>query len=93
MTDHAPPHDFPADTSREALRRQLAAVRRMSVPERLRMVDHLTQLARSIAVEGIRRRHPNATEEQIQHMLFELVLGKEVAARVAEHRRARSAQP
>jgi len=81
---------FPNDTSRDALRVQFEAVRRLSVADRIRMADGLTQLARSMAREGIRRRHPQATEAEIDDRFAELVLGKELAARVREHARRRS---
>jgi hypothetical protein len=39
--------------------------------------------------EGLRRRHPAVSEAQLDALFAELVLGKELAARVLEHRSAR----
>jgi hypothetical protein len=78
------------DTSREALRIQYAALRRLSPAKRLALVDDLTRLARTMCREGLRRRHPGVTEAELDALFAELVLGPELAAKVLEHRRARS---
>lgn len=85
-------HDarFRGDTSREALCAQYAALRRMTPSERLAIMDDLTQLVRSMTREGLRRRHPAISEAELDLLFFELVLGKALAARVLEHRHARS---
>ena len=86
-----PDAGFSGDTSREALRAQYAALRRMTPSQRLAIMDDLTQLVRLMTREGLRRRHPTATEAELDVLFFELVLGKELAARVLEHRWARTA--
>ncbi len=82
-----------SDTTPEALRAQFAALRRLSARERLALMDDLTGLARSMAWDGLRRRHPEASEAELQTMFAELVLGRELAARVAEHRRRKGSTP
>lgn len=82
---------FDGDTSREALRAQSAAVRRISPARRLALMDDVTRLARSVSREGVRRRHPGVSEDALDALCFELALGKDLAARVLEHRRARPA--
>jgi hypothetical protein len=77
------------DTSREALRVQYAALRRMTPAMRLAMMDDLTRLAQTMCRAGVKRRHPGMTEEQLEAKYFEIVLGADLAARVLEHRRAR----
>ncbi len=84
---------FDGDTSREALRAQFAALRRIPAWRRLALMDDLTQLAQSMAREGLRRRHPELGEADLDARFFELVFGPDVAARVLEHRRARCARP
>ena len=84
---------FAGDTSREALRVQFAALRRLTPSRRLALMDDLTRLARSMAREGLRRRHPGLTETELDALFFELVLGPDLAAKVLEHRRARLADP
>lgn len=81
------------DTSREALRVQYAALRRIPASRRLALMDDLTRLARSMSREGLRRRHPGLTEAELEARFFELALGTELAARVLEHRRLRVVRP
>lgn len=83
---------FEGDTSREALRVQFAALRRLTVAQRLAAMDDLTRLARSMSREGLKRRHPRATDAEIDARFAELVLGRELAAKVRDHRRARKSQ-
>jgi hypothetical protein len=82
---------FDGDTSREALRAQFAALRRVTPARRLALMDDVTRLARSISREGVRRRHPGIAEAELDALCFEIVLGADLAARVLEHRRARLA--
>jgi hypothetical protein len=84
---------FDGDTSREALRAQFVALRRIPPARRLALMDDLTLLARSMSKEGLRRRHPGVAEAELEALFFELVLGQELAARVLEHRRARLSRP
>ncbi len=77
------------DTSREALRAQYAALRRLTPRERLMLMDDLTGLVRSMSREGLRQRHPGVSEAGLDELFAELVLGKDLAARVREHRRQR----
>jgi hypothetical protein len=81
------------DTSRDALRAQYAALRRISPARRLALMDDLTALARSMSREGLKRRHPGLDEAEFDALFFELVLGPNLAAKVLEHRRARLAKP
>jgi len=84
---------FEGDTSRDALRVQFAALRRITPSRRLALMDDLTRLAQSMAREGLRRRHPGRTEAELAALFFELVLGPDLAAKVLQHRRARVARP
>jgi hypothetical protein len=77
------------DTTPDALRARFVALRRLSPQERLALMDDLTGLARTMAREGLRRRHPEVSETELQAMFAELVLGRELAARVAENHRDR----
>lgn len=84
---------FEGDTSREALRAQFAALRRITPSRRLALMDDLTRLAQSMTREGLRRRHPGLAEAELDALFFQLVLGPVLAAEVLEHRRARFARP
>jgi hypothetical protein len=46
-----------------------------------------------MAREGLRRRHPTLTEEELDAQFFALVLGPRIAAEVLEHRRLRLTRP
>ena len=74
------------DTSQSALHAQYAALRRIPVWRRIQLMDQLTLLAQTMAKQGLRRRNPNATAEQLEALYFEMVLGAELAAKVLEHR-------
>ena len=80
------------DTSRDALRAQYRALRRITPSRRLALMDDLTRLARSMSREGLRRRHPGLADAELDALFFELVLGPDLAAKVLEHRRVRLAQ-
>ncbi len=81
------------DTSADARRVQLEALRRLTPGQKLALMDDLTRLARSMAIEGLRRRHPDASEEEIADRFAELTLGKDLAARVIASRRAKALRP
>ena len=51
------------------------------------MVDSLNETVKALAISGIKQRHPEATKEQIQRMLAELMLGAELARKVYDHAR------
>ncbi len=87
------PHE--GDTSADAIRAQYEALRRLSPWRRIQLAGRLTVLAQKMAREGLRRRNPDCSEEKLEVLYFEMVLGPELAAKVLEHRRvcrARRAQ-
>jgi hypothetical protein len=46
------------------------------------MVDQMNQTVRTLALSGLRQRHPQATLEELRRRLADLLLGSELAARV-----------
>jgi len=66
---------------------QLQVIRRMPAWKKLSIVNDLNETVKTLAVSGIRQRHPAATPQQIQHMLAELMLGAELARKVYNHAR------
>ena len=69
------------DTSADA-RRVLAQVfRRMSVSEKIAMVDEMSNDARELARGGIRVRHPEYSSDEVEHALHRLLVGDELADR------------
>ena len=89
MNERGSLQGFPADTSPDALRVQFEALRRLTLTQRLALVDDLTKLARGLAIAGIRQRHPEATEARIEELFFEMTLGPELAQRVLADRRVK----
>lgn len=69
----------------EALQIQL--IRRMPMWKKFAVVDSLNQTVKTLAICGIKQRHPAATAEQVHRMLAELILGKELARKVYDHAR------
>jgi len=75
------------DTSPEAEHVQIELLRRASPARKLYMVAQMNQTVRTLALEGLRRRHPHATAEQLRRRLADLSLGPELAAKVYGPRR------
>ncbi len=72
----------PHDTSPEALARQRAAFKRMTPAERFEAAVEMSEAVRALAEAGIRRRHPDFSDEQVRVALVEIILGPELAAKV-----------
>lgn len=70
------------DTSPTATDVQLRLLREMTPTRKLRLVEDANATARSLAMAGIRLRHPDATAAQHVRFLMDLVLGKELADRL-----------
>lgn len=67
----------------EALHIQI--IRRMPAWKKFSIVDDLNETVKTVAISGIKQRHPAATPEQIHRMLAELLLGAELARKVYDH--------
>jgi hypothetical protein len=77
---------FP-DTNPKIEAIQIEVIRRMPAWKKISMVDSLNETVRTLAVSGIKQRHPEATSEQVRRMLMELMLGAELAQKVYSHAR------
>lgn len=64
---------------------QIELLRRMPAWQKLAVVDGLNEMVKTLAVSGIRERHPEATPQEIHLMLAELMLGAELARKVYGH--------
>jgi Rv0078B-related antitoxin len=71
----------PGDTDAEAHEAQMVAYRRMGGAARLALAFQLTDMTRDMAKAGIRHRHPEYTDEQVQAAFRRLVLGDELHRR------------
>ncbi len=72
---------FP-DTRPEAERVQIELLRQAPPWRKLHMVGQMNQTVRTLALSGLRQRHPQATPEELRRRLADLLLGPELAARV-----------
>jgi hypothetical protein len=70
------------DTSTAARARQLEVFRGMSPAERVTLAVEMSDEIRAVAEAGIRRRHPEHSDDQVRTALVAIVLGRESAARV-----------
>lgn len=64
----------------EALR--IEFIRRMPAWKKIAIVDDLNETVKTLALSGIKERHPNATPQEIHRKLAELMLGAELARKV-----------
>jgi hypothetical protein len=69
------------DTGEEAARVQVEVYRKMGPSERLRVGLELTRMSRELLAEGISRRHPEYSEDQVKWALIRRWLGPELFAR------------
>lgn len=73
---------FPEDTTPEAHEAQVEAYRRMGGPGRSQVMFRLNEMARQVAMAGIRARHQEYTPEQVRFALHRLLLGDELTRAV-----------
>ncbi len=74
-----------ADTHPKMEALQIELIRRMPSWKKISIVDGLNETVKTLAISGIKQRHPNATPEQIRRQLAELTLGGELARKVYGH--------
>jgi len=70
------------DTSPEAEAVMIGILSRMPAWRRLELLEDACLAARSLARAGLRRRYPEASEPEIDRLLFGLLLGDELADKV-----------
>ena len=70
-----------ADTGPEAQQVLIELLRQAPVTRKLEMLGQMNATARQLALQGLRARHPEATEAQLRRYLADLLLGPELAAR------------
>jgi len=70
------------DTQPEAEEVQIKLLRQAPPWRKLELVSQLNQMARTLALSGLRQRYPQATPEELRRRLADLLLGQDLAARV-----------
>jgi hypothetical protein len=71
-----------SDTRPEAELVLLSLLRLKTPAEKLSLVDQLNASVRKLALCGLRQRHPNLSDTQLQRLLADLLLGQELAQKV-----------
>lgn len=72
----------PADTSERADEVQFEILRRMTVQQRAEVFTQLCLSVQELAIAGLRRQYPNATEDELLLRLAARRLGNDVVRRV-----------
>jgi hypothetical protein len=67
---------IPADTTIEAAKKQFEILRRLDAETRLKMAFELSDNLRSIVEAGVRLRHPEYDEQQINRQVIRLIIGE-----------------
>jgi len=70
------------DISRQCTEKEIEMYRRMTAEQRVRLSMRLTETWRNRIVAGVRRRHPNYTEQQMRMAVLYLMHGKELFQKV-----------
>lgn len=73
---------LPRDTDARAREAQIAAARRLGAEGRVRVAAQMSEDARRISIDGMRRRHPEYTDAQARRAVLRIVLGEPLAAKV-----------
>ena len=68
-----------SDTSPEAEAVLIQLLREMPPWRRLEMVNQLNATVRTLALSGLKSRHPGASEAELRRRLADLLLGTELA--------------
>jgi hypothetical protein len=76
-----------SDTQPEMEALQIEVIRRMPAWKKMAIVDDLIATVRTLAISGLRERHPDATPQEIDRLLAEMMLGAELARKVYDHGR------
>lgn len=71
------------DTTIEAARIQRQVLAGKTPEERAQMAFEMSELVRQLVMDGIRRRHPDLSEDEFRLKLIERLHGRELAAAVA----------
>ncbi len=71
-----------SDTAPEAEAVLFKLLRETPGWRKLEMMEDLNQAARQLALIGLRRRHPNASPEELKRRLAVMFLGEELATKV-----------
>jgi len=70
------------DTHPKAEQVQIELLRRAPAWRKIQMVAQLNETIKTLALSGLRQRHPVASEGELRRLLADLILGETLAMRV-----------
>ena len=70
------------DTNAKSEALFISLMREAPAWRKLAMVDQLNQTVRSLALNGLRKRHPRASREELKWLLAELTLGTDLVNQI-----------
>jgi ABC-type transport system involved in cytochrome bd biosynthesis fused ATPase/permease subunit len=70
------------DTNAKAERIQIELLRRAPAWRKVQMVAQLNETVRTLALSGLRQRHPSASPQELRRLLADLILGEPLAEKV-----------
>jgi hypothetical protein len=73
---------FYSDTPPEIAAMQIELMRRLTPAQKLAMVAQLNNMARTLAMSGLKSRYPDDPPEKLKRRLADLILGAELAGKV-----------
>ncbi len=73
------------DTSKEAEKKQIDILRRMNSSERLELALELTATSRGLLEQGVRRRHPEYTEDEIRLAVIRILIPEPLFIKAYPH--------
>ncbi len=71
-----------SDTDPKAERVQIELLRRVPAWRKIQMVSQLNETVRTLALSGLRQRHPDASPQALRRLLADLILGESLAEKV-----------
>ena len=71
-------HMIPADTTADAYRVQIGRYRRLEPAARVQIALEMSEETREVTRQGIRHRHPEYDEAEVEAALRRLILGDEL---------------
>jgi hypothetical protein len=74
------------DTSPDAARAQIEAARQLGREGRLRVAVGMSEDARRISIDGIKRRHPELSDERARHVVLCALYGEDLANKFSRSR-------
>jgi hypothetical protein len=75
-------NSYYSDTHPDMEALQIRLIREAPAWRKMEMLVSLNASARELALAGLRRRHPNASEAELRRRLADILLGQELATKV-----------